>query len=412
MLESEATTSLTPSNGAKERLSTVELRQGIDEALVKNVVNRSRILDMRHLATPRRFATAGHPTAAADKRYKPRIFIRPPQSRVYTFLSGEEKTVTANTVLRLSSSVRAIAMSGLIGLAIPGEAAAISYTFQQIDVPGAQGTFVYDINDTGQIVGDYTDASGRHGFVFDGSTYITLDYPSAGSTSAFGINDAGQIVGSYDDGQGGPPGAFLLDDSSGPYTSLMFPGAEYTSATGINDAGDITGAIITGGILGFLFDGTTWSSFEYPGGSLTRPEAINDAGQIVGVYWSGSSDHAFLKDGTTFTTISIPGPGGNMAYGINDLGQIVGVKGSQAFVGSAGSYTLLDFPGAKSTAAYGINEAGQIVGRFLTSTGAVHGFIAIPVPEPSTFALTAGGLASLLMWRRTRSRFKAAASPR
>ena len=56
-------------------------------------------------------------------------------------------------------------------------------------------TAAYGINDTGQIVGTYFNASGSHGFLKDGSTYTTLDVPGATDTQAFGINDTGQIVG-------------------------------------------------------------------------------------------------------------------------------------------------------------------------------------------------------------------------
>jgi hypothetical protein len=54
------------------------------------------------------------------------------------------------------------------------------------------------INATGQIVGDYGNASGLHGFLKSGSTYTTLDDPSASTgTQALGINDSGLIVGVY-----------------------------------------------------------------------------------------------------------------------------------------------------------------------------------------------------------------------
>lgn len=77
------------------------------------------------------------------------------------------------------------------------------------------GAFVYDgttythiaptgvangVNDFGQVVGTYSDATGSHGFIYDGSTTVTFDYPlAANGTSLLGINDFGQIVGTYVD---------------------------------------------------------------------------------------------------------------------------------------------------------------------------------------------------------------------
>ena len=41
-----------------------------------------------------------------------------------------------------------------------------------------------------------------HGFVLSGAAYTTVDYPGADVTLAFGINDSGQIVGPYKDASG------------------------------------------------------------------------------------------------------------------------------------------------------------------------------------------------------------------
>jgi probable HAF family extracellular repeat protein len=73
------------------------------------------------------------------------------------------------------------------------------YTFTTLDDPSG-GTEAYGINDFGQIVGLYFDASNHaHGFLYTGGTFTTLDDPSATSTLAQGINDNGQIVGLYVD---------------------------------------------------------------------------------------------------------------------------------------------------------------------------------------------------------------------
>ena len=57
--------------------------------------------------------------------------------------------------------------------------------------PGLSTTYAYGINDSGQIVGYFVDASGSHGFVDTGGTFTTL--PGI----ATGINNSGQIVGTF-----------------------------------------------------------------------------------------------------------------------------------------------------------------------------------------------------------------------
>ena len=64
------------------------------------------------------------------------------------------------------------------------------------------GTQAFGINNHGEIVGDYTDASGTmHGFTYMGGVFTTVDDPAGvpGSTVINGTNDLGQLVGFYAD---------------------------------------------------------------------------------------------------------------------------------------------------------------------------------------------------------------------
>src|SRR5262249_59538781 len=77
--------------------------------------------------------------------------------------------------------------------------------FTTFDDPLAtEDTQAFGINDAGQIVGDYADASGAHGFLLSGGVFTTIDEPLANgnSTSAKAINNLGQIVGAYNDATG------------------------------------------------------------------------------------------------------------------------------------------------------------------------------------------------------------------
>ncbi len=78
------------------------------------------------------------------------------------------------------------------------------YTFA---VPGALGTIARDINDSGQIVGSYSEIGGPntfvhrlYGFLYDNlyekGAYSKIEYPGAFFTWANGINDRDPLVAS------------------------------------------------------------------------------------------------------------------------------------------------------------------------------------------------------------------------
>ena len=65
------------------------------------------------------------------------------------------------------------------------------HIFNTLHQPGVftSGTEAFGINDVGQIVGQYSDLGGTHGFLLSGRTYTTLDDPLAtGDTFAWGMN--------------------------------------------------------------------------------------------------------------------------------------------------------------------------------------------------------------------------------
>jgi len=125
-------------------------------------------------------------------------------------------------------------------------------------------------------------------------TFATLDVPGAQVTEAFGINQAGQIVGVYQLVVGGVLHGFLLD-VDGTYTTIDVPGATFTLALGINDAGQIVGYYSNPAIHGFVLDvDGSYTTLDVPGGSGTQAYRINSLGQIVGQYAAGGRIHGFL----------------------------------------------------------------------------------------------------------------------
>lgn len=195
--------------------------------------------------------------------------------------------------------------------------------FTPLNLP--EGYIPSRINADDQIVGFYNNF--RDGFLYSEGVLSTIDYPGASSTEAEGINDSGQIVGTYSELHSG--GGFLY--SGGEFSSIQYPGAISTEALDINNSGEIVGIYsLTGGVTqGFLDDNGVFTSIEYPGAYQTFALGMNDSGQVVGYYDDISGGyHGFLYDGGVFTTIDVPVGSGwgalTTPYDIEDSGQIVG----------------------------------------------------------------------------------------
>jgi hypothetical protein len=199
------------------------------------------------------------------------------------------------------------------------------------------GAFPEDINDLGQIVGEFYGlpgyGNGPYGFVYSSGTwqFAAPLLPFLLSNSyALGINNHGHVVGSYT--MKCPP---PYNDCPGPsayFTDLTDPSRSYTEVgafAGINDWGDILGA------------GDTPISVPEAVGTIAND--INNVSTIVGAYW-GSNDTYPMTHG---------------------------------FVLSNGRYVSIDFPGASSTSVEGVNDTGVIVGSYTIGREG-HGFVGIP----------------------------------
>ena len=100
-----------------------------------------------------------------------------------------------------------------------------------IDVSGGTDTHAYGINAAGQIVGNFHDATGEHGFLDTGGGFSTIDPPGlATDIEALSINAAGQIVGTFNSATGGH--GFLY--TGGSFTTIdvqQFPLLAFKSDT-------------------------------------------------------------------------------------------------------------------------------------------------------------------------------------
>jgi probable HAF family extracellular repeat protein len=298
--------------------------------------------------------------------------------------------------LSLMFRLRVMGIILLAGMA--GSAEAISYVYTQIDVPGANRTEAYDINNNGQIVGTFFDDIGQHGFLKDGDNYTIIDVAPSG-TGALGLNDALQIVG-YAANLG------FVKDGNIVEPIDIFSSSGFTVARDINNTGIIVGDFndVTG-THGFVKDGGSVTPVDGPSALYTEVTGINDNGEFVGNYLSpGGQSIAFKQSGSLFSAVDVPGATVTEADGINLFGLIVGTFRdsndiAHGFVMNGADIYFLDVPNAISanfTQARGINDIGSVVGWFDGEDGMIHGFLATPVPVPATAWLFTSGLLGLI----------------
>ena len=278
-------------------------------------------------------------------------------------------------------------------------------TFTTIDFPGGFATLASNINNTGQIVGRYTDIAGIvHGFLLSKGAFSSVTFPGAVWTRAHAINRSGSLVGDYSltDPDKNAHG-YLLQD--GNYLSFDFPDAGSTRANGIDDNGNIVGYYTKNAAdnnlsarHGFLLRGATFTAIDFPGAGSTEAWRINDNGEILGRYLSTTDSkwHLYRLSNGSFTAIAdFPGAaetapdGYSHVGGFNSGGDITSnycsstpcQKFSSAvhgFLLSVGVYTSIDPPGAMGSLALGINDTGDIVGTYRDTSGHFHGYLRTP----------------------------------
>lgn len=287
--------------------------------------------------------------------------------------------------------------------AVAASSVAVEYAFTTIDYPGADRTEAYGINNAGQIVGYYFDATGQHGFVKDGDSYTAFDAGPDG-TSALGISDVPQVVGFVSDH------GFLKTGDI--IESITVPSSYFTVAWGINNAGHVVGTFNDDfGTHGFLKDGGDIVQIDGPEALFTEATGINDGGEIVGNTISSTGQfQAFRLSEGLMSVIEVPGAPTVEAHDINQLGEVAGsfLDGNgvaHGFVMGDSGISILDAPGAATpgfTQAKGVNDDGHVVGWYDEGGGIVHGFLAVPIDAASvTIDIAPGNARNVLNpWSR------------
>lgn len=284
-----------------------------------------------------------------------------------------------------------------------------SGTFIPIDDPlGVKGTHAWGINIEGDIVGSYDDDDEvRHGFLLHDGQFVTIDNPNAGhgrpgplghqGTTLYDINASRDIVGRYINGKNIThsflfrQGVFYPVDDPEAGTA---PG-QGTQADGINDGGDIVGEYhdSTFHNHGFLRHGDTYVTINapHPGSgrySGTHAFGINNKGEIV-LFANPNDYHSFvLRHGRLMPLNDPKGVLGTQLQGIDDNDVIVGVWGDgnsvdHGLVFCNGVFTTVDDPYAGSAPGQGsqlnkINGSGDSVGWYTDSDNIDHGFVFKP----------------------------------
>jgi uncharacterized membrane protein len=302
------------------------------------------------------------------------------------------------------SRVYLVAVSLVLG--ITAKSLAGSPTFTTIDFPGAVVSLATDINDSGQIVGEYSfsGVGDRQGFLLSKGIFTSITFPGATFTRALAINRYGDIVGDHQEagnnsGNGNQYGYLLR---GGVFTPIVFPNSDHTTPTGINANGDIVGWYLDKvGTHGFLLQDGAYTSIDFPGAAaFTEIWKISDYGEIDGRYRSSTDGkyHVFVLNNGTFTSVpDVPGsvetaPGSfSEDGGLNNSGAIAGqycsakscalltsVGTLHGFLLSGGVYTTFDYPGAVETFVFGLDNFDDVVGTCEDSSGKIHGYLRTP----------------------------------
>jgi len=195
--------------------------------------------------------------------------------------------------------------------------------------PDARGyTETYGLNNVRLVCGNYYNPTEQlsHAYFFStGTGFSQFDVPGATGTFVFNVNDVADFCGVYDDATGATQ-AFI--SIAGTITTIAVPGAAgYAIADDINNAGDIAGYYRDSADVyhGFLraADGTITAPIDVSGSTYTDLRGINDHGLMVGRYRDSTGTHGFALNSSGAITTFI-GESSTTLNGVNNSGRMCG----------------------------------------------------------------------------------------
>ena len=251
----------------------------------------------------------------------------------YTFLYKDGEPVHVTRTNNRGVSVGSFDTQGLL-LKEDG-------SFELIPMPpeSAFSPIIGDINDAGEIVGEYFTETDAVGFIWKNDVFTTLQVPGEGRTTPQGLNNRGTVVGTFQlAGQRIiTTQAFIY--KNGAYTRVAIPGAVFVNFWDVNDAGDIVGeyrlAASPSQPHSFLYrNGTITPLPTYPGAERTRMFSINNRGEMTGEIFIREPGQpplimGFILRGDQFETFRLLGSTSMNPFGINDKGDVTGTFLSQ-----------------------------------------------------------------------------------
>ena len=260
------------------------------------------------------------------------------------------------------------------------------FDFRTIEVPGAKRTVASGIDHAGQIVGNYVDSTGTHGFILRDDKFATIDFPGAVFTISLGIGARGDIVGTYRmPGEPVVNAHGFLRTSDGRFERIDSPPHKNTIAQRILPDGTILGCRhdddFGASMKGAVLNGNSRS--ETDAFASMHNGATPDLRRIVGLYNYGPGDRsaAYVIDDGKFKPLVVPGSSATSAWDVNPAGDVVGSYrdsiGVHGFILTDDGFISLDVPKAAMTRAFGINTSGVVVGSF-DAGGRTYGFLATP----------------------------------
>jgi len=207
-------------------------------------------------------------------------------------------------------------------------------------VTGTGGISFYGINTAGVAVGWCTSAkTGLDiGVMYSAGKVTTVNFPKSNGTQLTGINDKGEVVGLYLDATNATHGFSKVGTK---YTTIDVKGDTNSVAWGINNAGLIT-VYATNSASAFdayIVTGKKFKKINNPnGGSGSGQGTIvhtpNNKGDIDGTYFdSSSAEKGWLLHAGKYYDVVDPG-GTSRADGLNDKATIVGRYGAGTFGGT------------------------------------------------------------------------------